>query len=253
MPCLVHDGVVINESNDICLHLEEKFPEPTLVPDPTKRARLDALLAENGDSTLLRSLVSSLTVLSDGYHMDVRNLTYRYILPSFALTKVIERAKQDVTRMHGEHKQFNEELIANNGITDQQIRDSIARFRKVLGPIDKEYATVDFLVENRLSLADIAFWCDIERLLLVGFPVDRDFPNMLRMFNLVNQSLGPTAQQHAAPLGLRVMIAPERLYRSITNQTLRDIDEGNPTARWKAGALFGLLVAVAWGIKQNKM
>ena len=98
VPCLVHDGVVINESNDICMYLEEHFPNPTLVP---KDNAVKSYLAEN-----------------DAYHMDVRNLTFRYILPRTAMSMVIAKAKKDVLTMQGEHKHLNEKLIANNGITD---------------------------------------------------------------------------------------------------------------------------------------
>jgi glutathione S-transferase len=43
VPAIVHDGVVVTESNDILAYLEKQFPEPALVPaDPTLAAEANA-------------------------------------------------------------------------------------------------------------------------------------------------------------------------------------------------------------------
>lgn len=43
VPAIVHDGVPVTESDDILAYLEEKFPEPALVPsDPPLAAQADA-------------------------------------------------------------------------------------------------------------------------------------------------------------------------------------------------------------------
>jgi glutathione S-transferase len=42
VPAIVHDGVPVTESNDILAYLEDKFPEPALVPsDPALAAQAD--------------------------------------------------------------------------------------------------------------------------------------------------------------------------------------------------------------------
>ena len=73
VPVLVHDGKVIVESNDICLHLDRAFPSsPILAPD-NQLQELKRLLDED-----------------DGLHMAVRTLTFHWI-PSVALRQMVQK------------------------------------------------------------------------------------------------------------------------------------------------------------------
>ena len=50
VPTLVHDGTVVVESNDILRYLEEKYPQPSLLPsDEAARRKVDEWLTLSGN------------------------------------------------------------------------------------------------------------------------------------------------------------------------------------------------------------
>ena len=61
VPCLVHEGQVHIESNDIILHLERAFPTPRLIP----------LSAEMQIASLLKH--------EDNLHLDMRTVSFRFL------------------------------------------------------------------------------------------------------------------------------------------------------------------------------
>ena len=95
VPCLVHDGQVIIESNDIMLHIDKHCPEPPLQPQGKPDPRVQELL--DGQ---------------DAYHMDIRNLTFRYILPPFV---VIKKSTSDLAKMDAEDAGGKVKEVAGGG------------------------------------------------------------------------------------------------------------------------------------------
>lgn len=181
VPALVHDGDVIIESNDIILHLEKAFPQPQLLPtDEMQAAKIVEILETQ-----------------DAYHMDIRTLTFNSKFPAPMLTAM---AKDKVTKLDEEdangikdinsavgqgreaQRAFYESVATNGGITDAQVQESMANFRTVLVQFEQAYAQADFLVGDSLSLADVAVWVDVERLLNVApaeFKLREEFPCLL--------------------------------------------------------------------------
>jgi glutathione S-transferase-like protein len=62
VPVLVHDGAVHIESNDIIQYLEQKFPQPKLIPSGHE------------------SEVAKLLKHEDDLHLDLRTLSFRFVL-----------------------------------------------------------------------------------------------------------------------------------------------------------------------------
>jgi glutathione S-transferase len=61
VPVLVHDGAVHIESNDIIQYLEQKFPQPKLIPSSHE------------------SEVAKLLKHEDDLHLDLRTLSFRFV------------------------------------------------------------------------------------------------------------------------------------------------------------------------------
>ena len=72
VPVLIHDGTVHIESNDILMYLDEMFPEPRLVPEGREEEMAQLLEDE------------------DDLHLDLRNLTMRYVIPPELVGKTPE-------------------------------------------------------------------------------------------------------------------------------------------------------------------
>jgi glutathione S-transferase len=174
VPVLVHDGVVHIESNDIIAYLEARFPQPQLIPAgyETKVARL------------LRH--------EDDLHLDIRTLSFRFV---FDPTKP-RKSKEDLKR-YGElgsgtvrGKKYVE--IAHqvdfwsryvvHGITDEQARASALKFREEFDGLERTLSKQPYLMGDRLSVLDIAWFIYIGRLTLAGYPFRRLHPRVSEWF-----------------------------------------------------------------------
>ncbi|KAK3285558.1 hypothetical protein CYMTET_6853 [Cymbomonas tetramitiformis] len=187
VPCLVHDGNVVIESNDILYYIEERYKEPVLLKD--------------------EELVTKLLQVQDSYHMDIRTITMRFVLPicvtSYLARSTIEKMNEEdkhVVDVAGGgqgrkvQRDFYQSMLDNNGIPDESVVASVNNLLTALKPIEDTYGHNDFLVGDSLTLADVAFWCDIERLFHCGFPVEEKFPNLFRAFHRLLDTLPPSAK-----------------------------------------------------------
>jgi glutathione S-transferase len=128
--------------------------------------------------------------------MDIRTLTFAtmpaHSLIGMATGKIAkmdqedsELSIKDVDGAGGQgrdaQRAFYEEVVSKGGIPDTQIQSSVANFRVALKDFDAAYAANAFLAGTSLSLADVAIWVDVERLLKVapgGFSIAVEFPNL---------------------------------------------------------------------------
>ncbi|MEM1050657.1 MAG: glutathione S-transferase family protein [Pseudomonadota bacterium] len=176
VPTLVHDGQVIIESNDILAYLEERFPEPRLIPvDESDR-------------------IAALLKAEDDLHLDIRALTMRFVFPTF-LTK---RPEKDIAAYeqagagtiagerdeHRDHEMaFWRDMNVNGGITDQQAVRAVQRFRTTIQLFEEGLASHRFLAGDFLSLVDIAWYIYARRLLAAGYPIALWHPRFAAWFD----------------------------------------------------------------------
>lgn len=175
VPCLVHDGTVHIESNDIIEYLEEAFPEPPLIP-------ADA-----------RGRVRELLQMEDDLHRDLRVLTFRYVIP----TRPGEMKSEDALTKLREHDgtigglldpQKNAEIrfweAANEyGITDEQVAESVDRFRGAFGRLDEALQQSVYVLGTSLTVVDIAWYVYAARLIAAGYPLNSAHGNVGKWFD----------------------------------------------------------------------
>lgn len=219
VPCLIHDGTVVIESNDILRYVEERFQGLSLLP------------ANDKDNEQIQSLLK----LQDDYHMDVRNLTFRYVLPGLitaqyakiTVAKMDEEDNvkdvKDVTCSEGqgrvEQRRFYENLARNLCVTDDDVRSSIRNLRRALISVERDYDGKEYLVGDSITLIDVAFFCDVERLLTCGYPMEEDFPNLLAAHGRISGRVAPLC----IPFDVRTFLRVSNPIRSLTKSTLRDM------------------------------
>jgi glutathione S-transferase len=174
VPTLIIDGEVHIESNDIMTLLEERFPEPKLIPAGFE-AEMDKLLHHEDD-----------------LHLDVRTITFRFTQPRGKAPRSPEaladyRAGGTGTVLGIEDANKKREIdfwerIARDGITDEAIQVSAGKFRAALGDLDASLSSSAYLLGDDLSVLDIAWFIYTNRLKLCGYPVARLHPRVETWF-----------------------------------------------------------------------
>lgn len=172
VPVLVDDGEVHIESNDILLHLERKFPDPALVPGK--------------DTTTIAQLLRH----EDDLHLDLRLLTFRFIMPQLASRSP---EKLDAYRRLGsgtvggvpdpaklEQVEFYERY--RDGIADEDVERAIVRFRNVFDQHEATLGRTPFLLGDQLTVLDIAWFIYVARLTATGYPFAKAHPNVSDWF-----------------------------------------------------------------------
>lgn len=194
VPVLVQDGAVHVESNDLLCWLEERYPDPPLIPAGREAEVKAALAAE------------------DDLHLNLRTLSFRFVFGRTGLTKTAEQMENyrtlGATTVGGEpDKSKPKELayydrMAADGIPDETCRAAFASFKAEYERLDALFARQPYILGEALSLLDIAWYVYTYRLTLGGYPFQRLHPNVVAWF----------ARLDARPQFRReVMLPPEML------------------------------------------
>ncbi len=175
LPVLVADGDVHIESNDIIAYLEEKFPEPKLIPAGLED-QVDALLKHEND-----------------LHLDLRALSFRFVFNPPNAPKSAEELERYANAGSGTvngEKDGRKEIeigfwktFAAEGITDAIAREAAEKFRAAFTELDDRLANSPFLLGDTLSVLDIAWFIYANRLVLAGYPLARLHPRLGSWFD----------------------------------------------------------------------
>ncbi len=175
VPVLVDDGKVIIESNDILTYLEEKYPEPPLIPEDGN-AEAQILLDDE-----------------DALHLDLRAISFRYFFPGVPprppeLDEEYENLGSGT--VGGEvdtHKQqeleFHREVREHGGVPDDRIRTAVANFKRAFDGLESRLEKASYLLGDSVSVVDIAWYIYCLRLDGAGYPLHEMHPNLGRWFN----------------------------------------------------------------------
>ena len=167
VPVLIHDGEVHIESNDILEYLEGCFKESPLIP-------------EN-----MEEKVKELLKFEDNLHVDIRNITFKFLVPRF-LNKgksVQPKAKNKAT-LNGELDSMDDvnrnfwEHYEKYGITDEDASRSLIRFRTALEDLNDQLEDSPYILGAELSLVDIAWFIYATRIQHANYPLKRLHPNV---------------------------------------------------------------------------
>ena len=173
VPVLIHDGDVHIESNDILMYLDERFPDPRLIPEG-REDEMARLLDDEND-----------------LHLDLRNLTMRYVIPPDVVGK--SPGVLASYRQHGSgtvqgvadtrrpiELDYWERFNANGGLTDDAVIASAHRFRREFDALEKTLIGQGYMFGDALSLLDIAWFVYVTRMKLVSYPVETFHPRVDR-------------------------------------------------------------------------
>ena len=171
-PVLVDDGRVEIESNDILEYLEKKFPERPLISQDTQM-QIRELLKEEDD-----------------LHEDIRNIAYYYMFGGLGKknSKALEKfenyksSNENLDRLKMKEVEFYKNF-SKVGITDIAIKNSLSKFCKSYEKYESLLNSHEYLMGDKLTLLDIAWFIYSYRLHVSGFPFKFRFPNVSKWFN----------------------------------------------------------------------
>ncbi len=174
VPVLVDNGDVHIESNDIIEYLEQKIPEPKLLPEQ------------------VASDARALLTLENDMHLDLRALSFRFVFnppgPPKSPQDLETFASSGSGTVGGKKDGRRDveigfwETYAKEGISDAVAKKAAGNFRKAFGDIDGRLAKSTYVLGDQLSVADIAWFIYVNRLEHAGYPFERLHPNLWKWY-----------------------------------------------------------------------
>ena len=174
VPTLIIDGSVHIESNDIIRLIDSKSSDNILIPEGMKNRVADLLNFE------------------DDLHLDLRTITFRFTQNRGKAPRSpsdLKNYQEGGSGMVKGIKDTNKEreinfwrTVAETGITNKAVRTSAKRFKEALDVIDEDLANNKYILSEKISLLDVAWFIYVNRLTLCGYPIKPLHPNVFNWF-----------------------------------------------------------------------
>ncbi len=171
VPALVHDGVVITESNDILVYLEQKFPEPGFrAVSSDRQSEIDYWLKMSGDLHI----------------PGIKTFQY-YKLNAALLHKTDEELARykklqkdpELLAFHGKHSE-------GRSFSEADAEAAVALLDQYFAKQEDAIAADGWLVGTSYTLADISWSPTITTLSAGGFDFSR-YPNILDWYDRISR------------------------------------------------------------------
>ena len=151
IPVLIDGDELITESNNICLYLDEKYPQTPLMPSSSK-GRSDV-------RTLLQ-------LIDEQVHTDSSAATYAIAFRDRlqGTYDTPEKLEQYLQAMPDAGRRYLKRQLITKGMESKEFEIAILRLAATVNHLDSLLQNSDFLVDDQLSIADIAYSPYITRL-----------------------------------------------------------------------------------------
>ncbi len=211
VPALVHDGVVHVESNDILEYLDGlPSKKPSFFPQTDEE----------------RAIVRESLDLEDGLHMDLRNLTMGFMTPRGVVTKSEETLARWEREGVDDPSRAKEVAwwrnFAENGIPDDVARASIAAYRAAFDRLEARLASGKWLLGDRLSVLDLAWFISSNRLELAGYPLAWH-PNLHKWHKRLKRRRAFAQETNMGFMIVNVVVPLYRAFRKLRGTTIRQM------------------------------
>ena len=167
VPVLVHDGVVHVESNDIMAYVDT-------LPSSVRR-----FFPVDDDE---RRFVDASLGLEDALHDDLRNITMEFLLPNSIVTKskqtlVAYETSGPPDAKRAKQAEWWRAFAAHGGVPKDALIGSLRAFRQAFDALDDRLASRAWLIGDRMSVLEVAWFVALHRLSTAGYPL-HEHPNL---------------------------------------------------------------------------
>ena len=212
VPTLVHNGDVHIESNDIMTYLDQEFPNTKLFP-----------------TNLINDIKKDLDY-EDSLHLDLRRLTFRYLVPHILGKK--DPKKIDFKESHdgtiqGQGDAYKEKEISfwkkhyDHGITDNEVIESGNKFKDIYSKFDTILKNQNFLKGDEFTIVDLAWYVSTKRLYAAGIPIDK-YKNVKNWFDKLDKD--SNFKKEANPIFLlKITKVILKIYNKLKGKYLTDL------------------------------
>jgi glutathione S-transferase len=153
VPTLVHNGEPIRESTIINEYIDAAFPGPSLIPrDPLKQARMREFIRQ----------------CEDGFDGIVKLTMVKYILPKLRNRWGQEELIKQAARRPMRYYQDVHSRAVRGEITEAELAESRSAIEELLDRLEGILVPGSWIVDEELTLADIAIAPYMFRLLALG-------------------------------------------------------------------------------------
>ena len=211
VPALVHDGVVHVESNDILEYLDERVASAA-----------EPFFPQNDRE---RRIVRASLELEDSLHMDLRTITMGFLAPA-SLARKSPKTLEAYERDGAPDPKRDAEVawwrrFAEVGIPDADARASAAAFGRAFDQLDTRLAGEPWLLGERISVLEIAWFISVHRLVLAAYPLERH-PHLRAHYERLLERPGFAAEVENRGL-LALGQRGYRAFRRLRGTTLGDL------------------------------
>jgi glutathione S-transferase len=190
LPTLVVDGEAVCESSIICEFLDERVPQPSLVPgEPLANARMRGWMKH----------------VDERLHYATGALMWTLVMRPGMLAKPPHERSALLDRIPDRERQKRHRRWIEHGIDSEDFPDAVEMFRQTIADLDDELASGPWAVGQRFTLADVAllpYFQVIDQFGWNGFLADA--PRVVAWFDQAKHRTGFKAvRDHYDPMQLR--------------------------------------------------
>jgi glutathione S-transferase len=196
------------------LYLEKLFPSPALIPADAE-AEMTGMLEKE-----------------DELHLDFRALSFRFMFNSPEISKTREMLEAyeksgsgTVDGVADPNKARELKFWRNyaaEGVTDATAHAAALKFKTAFTALDARLAAHPYLLGNKISMLDIAWFIYVNRLKTASYPIARLHPRLAAWFNVLAQEPA-FAQEIQLPPPLRAAIEEAHRKQRAEGATLEAI------------------------------
>lgn len=208
VPVLVDHGEVHIESNDILTHLEDRYPsEESWIPsnEGEKQGALELLELDNA------------------LHEHLRVFTMGFLAPRKMMAK--SEAELDAYLANGPEDSHREAQVnwwrefARSGVSNMQVRKAVIAFHDAFSRLEQRLNVHHWLVCDHPTVVDIAWFINIHRAALAGYPVNRH-PRVEQYYRTMLARPAFRIEISKGPVLLRILAPIYRAYRRVSGTSL---------------------------------
>ncbi len=211
VPVLVHDGVVHVESNDILAYLDALPSEVAAYfpQTPEERAIVDA----------------SLTLEND-LHFALREITMGFIFPKRLAQKpddVLAKYEKDGADDPSRAKEIAWwRAFAVAGITNDQARAAVKAHRDAFDVLEKRLETNEWLIGDRISVLELAWFITMNRLRMGGYPLEIH-PKLFGLYNRLIERPAFALETKTPAIISKILLPAVRVGQILRGKRMKDV------------------------------